>query len=235
MNKGIILLGLGILMGIGLQARDRKVLVYTEANLNPDIHVLLAHEMNTIKDEGKAQFPGNIFGDLFPSAWYHEFDGGREWYTAYGHNILHYSDPMLLASCTGGKKDSGVTFTVADPGHFHAALVLKSMYEGVNPKVFVYAQEGPELADFNARVNSYQKRAENPTNWEIKEYRGSEFFDKMIAEKPGNVLILAGNNRQKTDYILKAVQTGTGRRISNPISSGRSRGYLPIPDICFPV
>lgn len=75
---------------------------YYLTNLNPDIHVLLAHEMNTIKDEGKARFPGNIFGDLFPSAWYHEFDGGREWYTAYGHNILHYSDPMFLKHILGG-------------------------------------------------------------------------------------------------------------------------------------
>jgi predicted dehydrogenase len=125
---------------------------------------------------------------------------------------------LILISCTARHKDPGVTFMVVDPGHFHAALVLKSMYEGVNPKVFVYAPDGPELADFNSRVNGYQKRAENPTKWEITELRGSGFFDKMIAEKPGNVLILAGNNRKKTDYILKAVQNGINVFADKPMA-----------------
>ncbi|MCX6227449.1 MAG: Gfo/Idh/MocA family oxidoreductase [Bacteroidia bacterium] len=115
---------------------------------------------------------------------------------------------VMLASCTPSQKNPSATFMIAEPGHFHAALVLKSMYEGVNPKVFVYSPDGPELADFSARVSGYQKRTENPTNWEITEFRGSGFFDKMIAEKPGNVLILAGNNQKKTDYILKAIQNG---------------------------
>jgi predicted dehydrogenase len=97
---------------------------------------------------------------------------------------------------------------VADPGHFHAALVLKTMYEGVNPNVFVYAPEGPELVDFSSRVSGYQKRDVKPTKWEIQEFRGPDFFGKMISEKLGNVLILAGNNGKKTDYILKAVQNG---------------------------
>lgn len=115
---------------------------------------------------------------------------------------------ILLIACTKSQKNPDITFMVADPGHFHTALVVKSMYEGVNPRIFVYAPEGPELDDFNARVNSYQKRAENPTNWQIKEFQGPDFFDQMIGAKPGNVLILAGNNRNKTDYILKAVRNG---------------------------
>lgn len=115
---------------------------------------------------------------------------------------------ILLMSCTGIRKDSGVTFMVADPGHFHAALVLKTGYDGVNPQVYVYAPGGPDLTDFRARVGGYQNRAGNPVKWEIKEYLGPGFFDRMIADKPGNVLILAGNNGKKTKYILKAVQNG---------------------------
>ena len=115
---------------------------------------------------------------------------------------------LLLSFCTTGRKDPAPTFMVADPGHFHAALVLKTMYEGVNPRVFVYAPDGPELADFSNKVNGYRKRSESPATWQISEFRGPGFFDKMISEKPGNVLILAGNNRNKTDYILKAIQNG---------------------------
>ena len=115
---------------------------------------------------------------------------------------------LLLSSCTHPPKDPGITFMVADPGHFHAALVLKSIYPGVNPKVYVFAPEGPDLRDFKTRVEGYRTRTDNPALWEIKEFRGPDFFERMIKEKPGNVLILAGNNRKKTDYILKAVQNG---------------------------
>ncbi|MFH0762044.1 MAG: ThuA domain-containing protein [Bacteroidota bacterium] len=75
---------------------------YYLTNLNPDIHVLMAHDLTTITDEGKVQFPGNVFGELFPSAWCHEFDGGREWYTSYGHNPVHYQDPLFLRHLLGG-------------------------------------------------------------------------------------------------------------------------------------
>jgi|APSaa5957512622_1039677.scaffolds.fasta_scaffold72754_1 uncharacterized protein len=71
-------------------------------HLNPDIHVLLSHDMTTIEDNGKDEYPGTIFGDLYPGAWCHEFDGGKEWYTSYGHNIDHYSDANFQKHILGG-------------------------------------------------------------------------------------------------------------------------------------
>lgn len=114
---------------------------------------------------------------------------------------------MLLAG-PACRQATTVTFMVADPGHFHAALVLKTMYAGVSPKVFVYAPGGPELADFRNRVDGYRARTPDPVSWDLREYRGEGFFERLIREKPGNVLILAGNNRNKTDYILEAVRNG---------------------------
>ncbi len=35
-----------------------------------------------------------------------------------------------------------VKLITLDPGHFHAALVQKSMYPQVDPTVFVYAKRG---------------------------------------------------------------------------------------------
>jgi type 1 glutamine amidotransferase len=77
---------------------------YYENNLNPDIHVLLAVDLTTIEDEGRDEYPGETFGDLFPIAWYHEYDGGREWYTALGHKQEHYSDPLFRKHLAGGIK-----------------------------------------------------------------------------------------------------------------------------------
>ena len=95
-----------------------------------------------------------------------------------------------------------------DPGHFHAALIQKSMYPQVDPSVHVYAEEGNDLKWHLERIEGYNKRAESPTNWQEKVYTGKDFFKKMIAEKQGNVVVLAGNNRLKTSYILEAIQNG---------------------------
>ncbi len=95
-----------------------------------------------------------------------------------------------------------------DPGHFHASLVQKTMYEDVHPVVYVFAPEGPEVEDYLARIGDYNERTENPTSWEEKVYLGDDFFEKMITEKPGNVMVVSGNNAKKTEYILKAVGSG---------------------------
>ena len=71
-------------------------------HLNPDIHVLLASDLTQIKDAQLAKYPGKVFGDLFPLAWCHEFDGGRQFYTALGHQIAHYSDPDFQKHILGG-------------------------------------------------------------------------------------------------------------------------------------
>jgi type 1 glutamine amidotransferase len=37
-----------------------------------------------------------------PIAWYHEFEGGRAWYTALGHPVELYSDPRFTRHVLGG-------------------------------------------------------------------------------------------------------------------------------------
>src|SRR5207247_1630508 len=39
-------------------------------------------------------------------------------------------------------------------------------------------------------------------------YTGNDFFEKMIADKKGNVVVLSGNNEKKAYYILKSLQNG---------------------------
>jgi len=66
------------------------------------LHVLLAGDLTTLVDPAKDSYPGKQFGDEFPLAWCHEFDGGREWYTALGHQKEHYSDPIFMKHILGG-------------------------------------------------------------------------------------------------------------------------------------
>jgi len=75
---------------------------YYTNNLNPDIHVVLAADLTTITDEKKAEYPGATFGNYFPIAWSHEFEGGRQFYTALGHKAAYYQDPVFLQHILGG-------------------------------------------------------------------------------------------------------------------------------------
>ena len=75
---------------------------YLIDHLNPDIKIVLAADLTTVEDDKLGEFPGDVFGTLYPLAWYHEFDGGRQFYTALGHKIEHYSDPDLVKHLEGG-------------------------------------------------------------------------------------------------------------------------------------
>lgn len=45
---------------------------------------------------------GNGMGKLHPVAWYHDYDGGRSFYTALGHLPSVYSDPIFLSHLHAG-------------------------------------------------------------------------------------------------------------------------------------
>ena len=45
---------------------------------------------------------GNGMGDFHPIAWYHEFDGGRSFYTGLGHVDETYQDDLFLEHVFGG-------------------------------------------------------------------------------------------------------------------------------------
>jgi len=70
--------------------------------MNPSNHILLAARLPEIVDEKKKDYPGDTWADLSPLAWCHEFDGGRQWYTALGHKNEHYSDPTFMRHILGG-------------------------------------------------------------------------------------------------------------------------------------
>jgi type 1 glutamine amidotransferase len=75
---------------------------YYSDNLNPGIHPLLVTDPAKLDDPEKAAYPGDRFGDSLPLAWWQEFDGGREFYTALGHTKEDYANPILYKHILGG-------------------------------------------------------------------------------------------------------------------------------------
>ena len=111
-----------------------------------------------------------------------------------------------------------VQLITLDPGHFHAALIQKSMYDNVDSKVHIYAPDGEDVRLHLDRINAFNTRQENPTQWEEIVYTGSDFFEKMLAEKAGNVVVISGNNQKKTEYIFQAIESGFNVLADKPMA-----------------
>lgn len=136
---------------------------------------------------------------------------------------------LLIVGCAQPKKETmpenrKITFMSLDPGHFHAGLIHKTMYPQVDSTVFVFAPPGDELKDYLGRIDSYNSHRQNPTAWKIEAYVGDDFLEKMISQKPGNVMVVAGKNDQKIDYILSAIQNGIHVYADKPLVINRE-GY----------
>jgi predicted dehydrogenase len=101
-----------------------------------------------------------------------------------------------------------VRLMTLDPGHFHAALVQKAMYPGVAPRVDVYAPLGTDLIAHLNRIAAYNGRAESPTSWQLEVHTGPDYFERMVSEHPGNVVVISGRNRVKMERILASVRAG---------------------------
>ncbi len=67
---------------------------YNYKDLNPTIQVVLNLDENT--------YEGGTNGASHPIAWYHEFEGGRSFYTGGGHTIESFSEPAFLEHLLGG-------------------------------------------------------------------------------------------------------------------------------------
>ena len=129
--------------------------------------------------------------------------------------LLMLSLCMFTASCSESEqmkvKNNSIDkikLLTLDPGHYHAALVQKSMYEQVDPIVKVYAPDGPDLQNHLAQIQRFNERAENPTHWRQEVYKGDDFLEKMLADKSGDIVVLSGNNRRKAEYIKASINAG---------------------------
>lgn len=138
---------------------------------------------------------------------------------------------FALVVCTGfykirKSKNYPIKLITLDPGHFHAALVQKLMYKDVDPVVHVYAPGGPDVQLHLDKIQAYNTRTDNPTNWKEEVYTGDDFLEKMLSGKKGNVVVIAGNNKKKTEYINKAIEGGFNVLADKPMVINKSNFEL---------
>ena len=113
---------------------------------------------------------------------------------------------LLWSACSSPEKR--IQWITLDPGHFHAALVQKTMYPEINPEVHVYGTSSADLDLHLNRIEAYNQRDENPTSWKSVVYDKEDFYERFKKEAKGSVVMLSGNNKKKTEYILNAIENG---------------------------
>ncbi len=73
---------------------DREDEFYNFKSIDPTIHVLVEID--------EKSYEGGTNGAHHPMSWYHDFDGGRAWYTNMGHTEATFSEPQFLRHLLGG-------------------------------------------------------------------------------------------------------------------------------------
>ncbi len=130
----------------------------------------------------------------------------------------------MITGCQTGNNQkeesnrSAITLITLDPSHFHSALVQKSMYPDIDSVVYVYSPGGLGLDEQLNYIKQYNTRADDPTHWVEKVYTGNDYLQKMLEEKKGNVVVLAGNNKLKSEYIKSSVDNGMNVLADKPMA-----------------
>lgn len=111
---------------------------YNYKSLNADVNTLLNLEESTYK--------GGTNGADHPIAWYHDFDGGRSFYTGGGHTDESYSEDLFLQHLLGGikyaigdnKRDYSLAHfkRVPDESRFVKTVLARNLNEPMELAIF---------------------------------------------------------------------------------------------------
>lgn len=100
------------------------------------------------------------------------------------------------------------TLSFYEPGHFHAALTLRNENPRVANDVHLYAHPGPDRESFLALVDAFNSRPDNPTRWQVRLHEAADPLATLIADRRGDVVVLAGRNASKLTTIARLHEQG---------------------------
>ncbi|WP_375445262.1 ThuA domain-containing protein [uncultured Fibrella sp.] len=102
---------------------------YFMKELSPGPTAVLAHELSSLNtDEAdKIKTSAGSYGDLYPAAWYYEFDGGYTWCTALGHDKKDYEEPTFVNHLFQGLRYVVGQVKTVDPARAYAQTATEAI------------------------------------------------------------------------------------------------------------
>jgi len=125
---------------------------------------------------------------------------------AFVATALGATAPVPFAARAGSNTKH--TLLILNPGHFHAGLTLRSRDPRLADDVYVYAEHGPDVANFMRMVESFNNRPTDPTRWKLHVYRGPDYIDRLQAERRGDIVVISGKNNTKMASIQQLHDNG---------------------------
>ena len=114
-----------------------------------------------------------------------------------------------------------------EPGHFHAALTLRTPNPRLTPDIHVYATPGPERQAFVTLVESFNTRAAHPTHWRLHLHEGPQLLQRLVEDGHGDFVVLAGRNSTKLETMAYLTQAGLHVLADKPwLTDSRQLPYL---------
>src|SRR5262245_53491295 len=112
------------------------------------------------------------------------------------------------------------TLTFLVPEHFHAALTLRERHPLVSDQITVYASDEAEVREFLDLVARFNARPERATSWKPDVRVGGDPLGRLIAERPGDLVIVAGRNDRKLVWIRRLHDAGLPVLADKPWMAG---------------
>lgn len=143
---------------------------YNFRNLSKSIHPLIKID--------ETSYSGGKNPDFHPMSWYHEFDGGRSFYTALGHTKESFQDTLFLNHlwggiryASGGEKPKPVDFSKARPeeNRFTKVVLADKLDEPMELSVLdndriLFIQRKGEIRLFNNKTGELKEVAKLPVS-----------------------------------------------------------------------
>lgn len=105
-----------------------------------------------------------------------------------------------------------------EPGHFHAALVMKESNPRIDTTCYLYAPDNLATQQYLDYIKNFNTRKQKPTSWNTVWYKEKDYLEQAWKQPPGSILVLAGNNRSKTAWISEAVNRGYAVLADKPMA-----------------
>lgn len=162
----------------------------------------------------ESTYMGGLHGDYHPIAWYHEYDGGRSFYTGLGHTSEMFSNSYFLHHllgglkyAVGGKPELDYSRSRPENNRFVKKVVVDNLNEPMGFDFFangdvLIAQRGGKIQHVDAKTGELTEAGEIPVAYLSRPELGllgvavDPEFDK-------NSWIYATFNARKDDYIVQ--------------------------------
>ena len=113
------------------------------------------------------------------------------------------------------------TLVIVNPGHFHAGLILRRRHADISRDVYIFSEAGADLDNYMKLVNSFNERAEEPTDWIYHVYTGADFLEKAVAAAEAgtvDIAVFAGRNDEKINYLAAMHKAGCAILTDKPVT-----------------